>query len=187
MMAYKFAPYIFAFSGALLLSACVKPDIHFETQKVTIKTPGAKNAKCFLHNQEYRYVAYNNQTITITRTAKDIDVTCQAEGNREKTVTISPDTHKVGIEANKIPEVITVDFRGMPYKPYDLPKYHDKDIGKYPLPTEVEYMGPTSVVTDEEPFQETDALGKRVRKNVNPFSDGFTSKHDAYDPREEDK
>lgn len=186
-MTYKSVPYIFAFSSVLLLSACVKPDIHFETQKVTIKTPGATHAKCHLHNQEYNYVAYNDQTITITRTSKDIDVTCQADGNREKTVTVSPDIYRLGIDSNKIPEVITVDFRSMPYKPYDLPKYHDEDLGKYPLPTEVEYMGPTNTTMGKEAFSEQKALNKRVRKSANPFSDGFTSKHDAYDPREEDK
>ncbi|MAZ76770.1 MAG: hypothetical protein CMH31_05655 [Micavibrio sp.] len=184
-MAQKFTPHSLLLSVSLLLiAACAKPDIHFETQKVTVKTPGAVNAKCYLHNQDYKYVAYTDQTITITRTSKDMDVTCMAEGNRERTVTVSPDIYKVGYNANKIPEVITVNFVGVKAKPYGLPNYHDKDVGKYPLPTEVEYMGPTVVSGKDEPFKEAEPLEERKHQNANPFSDRYTS---TYDVREEDK
>ena len=183
-MAHKFTPYLFVLSASLLLSACVKPDFHLETQRVTIKTPGAKNAKCHLHNEEYKYVAYTDQTITITKTSKDMNVTCMAEGNRERTIVVSPDVYNITHTANMIPEVISVNFVGVKAKPYDLPDYHNEGVGKYPLPTEVEYMGPTIVDGHEEPFQKSDALGKRRYQSANPFSDGYASK---YDPREEDK
>lgn len=176
---------LFVFSVLLAVTACARPDIHLETQKVTIKTPGANVAKCYLENQEYKYVAYNDQTITMTRTSKDMDVTCYAEGNRVQTVKVSPDTFPMTMNTNKIPEVITVDFKHVAAKPYPLPDYHDQGVGKYPLPTEVEYLGPTEVDGLEEPFQEEAPLNRRRYGSSNPFSDDIV--RDAYDPREEDK
>lgn len=174
---------LFLLSSVLMLSACVKPDLHLETQKVTVKTPGAKNAKCHLHNDEYKYVAYTDQTITMTRTSEDMDVMCKAEGNRTKTIVVSPDLYQITPDTNKIPEVIIVDFTGVKSKPHDLPDYHY--AGQYPLPTEEEYYGPTTVDGQSEPFQEDQALQKRTFQSSNPFANA--SSRTSYDPREEDK
>lgn len=173
---------------ALSLGACAKPDIHFQTQKVKIETPGADNAKCYLHNTDYKYVAYTGQTLTMNRTVEDVNVTCHAEGNRTSKIIVPIQKNKVGYNAHMLPEVISVDFRGVPARPYPLPDYHNEYLGKYPLPTEVEYVGPTTPsMGDDEPFQPGATLNKRKRVSANPFSDGYTSKSDSYDPREEDK
>lgn len=178
----------FAFSAALSLSACAKPDIHFQTQQVKIETPGARNAKCYLHNEDYRYVAYTGQTLTITKSPNDMNVLCQAAGNRQKEMVIPVELFEIGYHAHKLPEVISVDFRGLPPVPYDLPLYHSPDLRQYPMPTEVEYMGPTTpTLGQEEPFAAGATLEKRQRGSANPFTDGYTSKKDDYDPREEDK
>ena len=81
--------------------------------------------------------------------------------------------------------MITVDFTHVEAKPYPLPNYHDAGTGKYPLPTEVEYLGPTKVDGLEEPFQGDPALDRRRYGSSNPFSDSAV--RDSYDPREEDK
>lgn len=173
---------------ALSIGACAKPDIHFQTQKVTLQTPGADNAKCHLHNSDYKYVAYTGQTITMSRTVEDVTVTCHAEGNRTAQTVIPVKKHAVGYDAHLLPEVISVDFRSVPSRPYALPDYHNEYLGQYPLPTEVEYMGPsTPTLGDSEPFPTGTVLNKRQRMDANPFSDSVASPSSSYDPREEDK
>ena len=187
-MISRFSLSFLALCSLLLVSACVKPDLHLETQKITLKTPGAQNAKCHLQNEEFKYVAYSDQTITITRTAKDMNVTCMAEGNREKSIVIEHEFFDERARANALPDVITVSFVGQRSKPYDLPNYHNKDIGKYPAPSEVEYMGPTVATTDAEPFPEGEPITKRVYQSSNPFADSSSAPaRNTYDPREEDK
>jgi hypothetical protein len=187
-MSPRFSLSFLALSSVLLISACVKPDFHLETQKITLKTPGAQNAKCFLQNDEFKYVAYSDQTITITRTAKDMNVTCMAEGNREKSLVVEHEFFDERARANALPDVITVSFVGQLSKAYDLPNYHNKDIGQYPAPSEVEYMGPSVTTTDSEPFPEKEPIAKRVYQSSNPFADSSsTPAKSTYDPREEDK
>ena len=176
-----------ALSALLVLAACAKPDMHFQTQMVKVETPGAQNAKCYLHNQDYKYVAYTGQTIQITKSPNDMNVTCQAEGNRVVKQFIPIEKYNIGYNAHTLPKVISVDFRGVEPKPYGLPDYHEIAAGDYPFPVENVYMGPTVTATDVEPFPTQGTLEKRVRGNSNPFSDGYTSTKDGYDPTEEDK
>ncbi|NCO03059.1 MAG: hypothetical protein GW903_02570 [Alphaproteobacteria bacterium] len=173
---------------ALSLAACAKPDIHFQTQNVKLETPGADNAKCHLHNTDYRYVAYTGQTITMNRTVEDVTVTCYAEGNRMSQIMVPVEKYKMGYDAHLLPQVISVDFRGVPARPYPLPDYHNEYLGKYPLPTEVEYMGPaTPSMGADEPFQPSGLLGKRQREDANPFADLNKISSPSYDASEEDK
>lgn len=187
-MASRFSFSFLALSSALFVSACVKPDLHLETQKVTLKTPGATNAKCYLQNDEFRYVAYSDQTITITRTADDMNVHCMAEGNREKFIVVEHTFFDKRARANALPDIITVSFVGQRSKPYDLPNYHNKDIGNYPAPSEVEYMGADLMSMDGAPFPEKEPVTKRVYQSSNPFAENSSAPdRNTYDPREEDK
>jgi len=184
-MSFLTKNFVIALSASLALSACVKPDLHLETQKVTIKTPGALEGKCYLENDEFKYVAYTDQTITITRTAKDLNVLCMAEGNREKSIVIKHDPSVIGLQANKVPSVITVDFTNMAPRDYDLPNYHNPDIGKYPLPVETENMGPSVTTDGDVSFNQPTYLEPRQYKNDNPFSS--VRSQSRYNPYEEDK
>jgi hypothetical protein len=78
----------FALVGSCLLLASCASVMDKQTVQMTIKTPGANNAKCFIENKGYKYVAYSNQTIEVMKTPYDFTVRCMASGNREKTVLV---------------------------------------------------------------------------------------------------
>jgi len=70
---------------AMVVSACAML-ADGQVQEVTIRTPGAENARCELNNGSNVYDAYSGQTILVKRNNSDIVVSCLASGNREKTV-----------------------------------------------------------------------------------------------------
>ena len=111
------------------------------TQDITVKTPGAHDAFCFVDNGDMVYRIITPGTARISRRPGDLTVRCMADGNREKTVIIDQQAQNISI-ANvgtafvgtwvdyetgalfKYPATIIVDFRDMPASAQPLPNYH---------------------------------------------------------------
>ncbi|MBU0800366.1 MAG: hypothetical protein KKA05_05115 [Alphaproteobacteria bacterium] len=126
--------------AVLAVSGCARL-IEGSTQKITIETPGADGAACFIENEEFRYKIYAPQTITITRSFYPLNVRCLAPGNRQKTVTVRPKIQEATymnavngfvpgmvVDYNsrafyKFPEKIVVDFTDMAPGMMPVPHY----------------------------------------------------------------
>jgi hypothetical protein len=133
--------------AVLAVSGCARI-FDGSTQRVTIETPGAEGAACFLENEEFRYKLYAPQTITMTKTRKPLHVRCLAPGNRQKEIIVTPEIEEsakwnalnlgVGAVADyesfslyRLPDKIVVDFRDMEPKGMPTPKY-DRFLRKHP-------------------------------------------------------
>ena len=174
-------------SAVLLLGACGTM-AEGQTQDITLRTPGASIARCTL-DTGLRYPIEKDETIQIMRSFHAMEVECFANGNRRKTMTVAagPNPWSAANVANAVvpgtaydaasmglytyPDVITVDFTGMPIAGYETPDYHNRD---YPNPYEqpVENMGPSSV---RGPAGTPQYLPRGVEKrgsnmNNNPFA-----------------
>lgn len=166
-----------------LLSACATIVDH-QTQHVTIKTPGASNAKCYIENEDMKYVADTDQKVEIMKSPNDLVVRCLAPGNRQQTVHVKRDVNQwvVANVANGFvpgaaydyfsrgafdyPETITVSFLGEPIKPYPLPKYMTEDLKQNHQYSAIEYMGPGEMITEANKNDKTTPL----KKKDNPFT-----------------
>jgi len=164
----------------LLLSGC-STIIDGQTQDITIETPGAEKALCLLKTEGNSYKAYNDQTITIRRAKSNLLVSCQAAGNRERTVFVKRDVNKwlpvnvvngfipgaaydyASDGAFEYPSKVVVSFAGVPVKPYDLPDYHDADLKYNNTYNRSENMGPTVIEMPERSGVST------LKKNTLPY------------------
>lgn len=159
-----------------------------QTQDVTLHTPGASEARCILDNG-LRYPIRTGETVQIMRSFHAMEIDCYAIGNRHKTMTISPgpnpwsaanvangvvpgtayDAASMGLYT--YPDVITVDFTGVPTQGYETPNYHNKDV-QNPYETAIENMGPTTI---RGPAGSNEYLPRGIEKrdmllNNNPFT-----------------
>lgn len=181
------------------LSGCASVVDH-STQMMTIRTPGADNAKCYIENEAMKYVAYTDQQIEIMKSPHDLVVRCKADHNRARTVHVKRELNDwvIANVANgfvpgasydyfsrggfQYPEKITVDFRGAPKKAYETPEY---------FRTYESYSSGVVLTEDNKdsnaPLQKLDLdfqsdFGEMVET---PAPASAPSSH--YDPREEDK
>lgn len=166
-----------------LLSAC-STMVNHQTQHITVKTPGATNARCLIDNEDMKYLVFTDQKIEIMKSPHDFVVRCQAAGNREQTVLVKReiDDWVIANVANgfvpgaaydyfsggafSYPETITVSFVGVPVKPYPLPKYMLKDVMPNAQNSRIEYMGPSDVITEENKNKSSSTLVKKE----NPYA-----------------
>ncbi len=173
---------VFSFLAIGLLGAC-STMVNHQTQHVTVKTPGASDARCILENEDMKYVAFSNQQVEIMNSPRDLVVRCQAEGNREQTVLVKRDVDEwvVANVANGFvpgaaydyfsrgaftyPETITVSFIGVPVKPYPLPKYMAKDVMPNAQNSQIEYMGPGQIITESNKYD----THSELKKKPNPY------------------
>lgn len=193
------------------LSACASI-IDKQTHMVTMKTPGAENARCVIENQDMKYVAYSDETIEIMKSPHDLAVRCAAPGNRVQTVHVKREVNG-WVFANvangfipgatydyfsrgafDYPDIFTVSFVGAPVKPYDLPAYHAKDVNSVHQYGETEYMGPTVIVTEKDkgatPYKlqkRDDLYGGNMTDDSLSYNAGGTSRdldsiHRQYNP-----
>lgn len=178
---------VFSFVAIGLLSACSSL-VNGQTQHVTIKTPGATNARCLIENQDMKYMAFSDQKIEIMKSPHDFVVCCQAEGNREQTVLVKRevDDWVVANVANgfvlgaaydyfsrgafKYPEVINVSFVGVPVQRYPLPAYMQKDALPNAQYGEIEYMGPGEMITEHNKNKQTYELERVGNPYMMPTS-----------------
>lgn len=169
-----------------LLPAACGTLVSGQTQKVTILTPGATESKCFLDNG-IRYAIKGGESATIMRNEKDIKVDCYASGNRQRTITIESEgnTWAMGNVVTGIipgltfdhfskglygyPEIITVDFVGVPTAGYETPSYHNKDLPN-PYDQAIEYYGPTLPRQESDRYFLKNEVTKKTRRDNNPFA-----------------
>ncbi|HPD82819.1 MAG: hypothetical protein R3D88_00950 [Alphaproteobacteria bacterium] len=208
----------FTIAAAFLLTAC-STIIDHQTQMITVKTPGAENAKCTLTNEDMKYVAYTDQEIEIMKSPHDLVVNCKAPGNREKTVLVKRELNGwvlVNVANGFIPgatydyfsrggfdypEEIEVSFLHDPIKPYPLPAYMADELNTNHQYNRVEYMGPTSPVSEKDRYRVSPELEKKEIITYDPPPSPVMAKpgynldaihHEynptvPYDPKEEEK
>ncbi len=153
-------------AGLLTLSACASVVDH-TTQIITMRTPGATNARCLIENEDMKYQVYTDETLEIMKSPHDLVIRCQAPGNREQTVHVRREING-WVFANvangfipgaaydyfsrggfDYPETFTVSFVGSPIKEYPLPEYHNADLKHNNDYGRIEYMGPTTKTTEK--------------------------------------
>lgn len=182
MHIFKILPVL---SLALLTGACASL-VKGQTQDVTLLTPGASKARCTFDNG-VRYVIETGETIKVMRNEKDIVVDCYALGNRHRKINIesSGTDWSIGNIATGVipgvtfdhfskgmyeyPEIITVDFRGLPTEGFETPDYHNADaVTPYDQP--MEHYGPSSArLPGDENIVKTPAKRKFSNEPVTPM------------------
>lgn len=131
--------------STLALSACASL-VETSIQDLTIETPGAQNATCYVYVDGLRYKAFPPQTINIANTYKDLFIDCLAPGNRRKQVTIPATISKyalgnaaTGIVPGTVwdgltnalyryPDTVEIDFTDIAVQPSKLPAHNNPDI-----------------------------------------------------------
>ncbi len=115
------------------------------TQDVKFETPGAQDALCYAYVEGTKYLVRPPQTINLYKSGHDITVDCQAPGNRRKNSVVAPalagttawNAMNAGVGAGwdyasgamfRYPDVITIDFTGMPLLDSALPAQNNPDI-----------------------------------------------------------
>ncbi len=170
---------ILLLSTFLLLAGCASLK-DGQTQDVTIRTPGAENAKCFLQNEDFKYVAYTDQKLNIMKSPHDFTVNCLAAGNREKAILVKRDVNDwifVNVANGFIPgaaydyfsrgaftypDEITINFVGEPIKSYGLPEHYNADLKHNNDHNALENMGPDVKLTKENRFDKSSTLQKKA-------------------------
>jgi hypothetical protein len=156
----------------LTLSACAT---YFEgaQQQITFETPGAENSICIIQTGAtgMKYQVRPPQTIWIKKSREDMNVTCEAPGNRIATTHAESTTSgktfwnifNVGLGAAydgesgtifKYPEKIVIDFAGIMPQPEAMPAYHNMDALDPAHEAMIEDFGP------DEPALKSDAATK---------------------------
>jgi hypothetical protein len=183
--------------AVLAMTGCARM-IQGSSQDVTIETPGADGATCFLENKEMRYKFYAPQTITLTKPRSALNVRCLAPGNREKTVVVplrfQEETFMnaanglipgmlYDYESNamyKLPPVIVVDFTDMPPQPMPLPKY-DRLLRENPQLRGWEEFRPGLPALQRDLY---DAPVEMKRREIPVSSDEMSTEGEALPPPE---
>lgn len=161
------------------------------TQSITLLTPGAENAECMMHNDDFRYEMTTGETRSIQRSEHDMIVDCYAPGNRQKSIIVENYTtaetfgNIVTAGAGAVydyydnamfeyPAVVSVDFRDVPAKSYGLPGYHSDDLPD-PATLPVEDYGPKVPKKDIDRMAPTYTLKKIERDygNANKEMESF--------------
>ncbi len=131
--------------SVICLSSCSYA-LDRQLQDITVVTPGAEDAVCYMYVDGLRYKFFPPQTMNITKSRKDLVVDCIAPQNRRRKVVIEPalSQHAPLNVANGIipgatwdiasnsmftyPEVVTVDFTSAVPMPEALPAQNNPDI-----------------------------------------------------------
>ena len=145
--------------GLIALGGC-STILNGETQEVTLLTPGAYDAECILHNEEFSYQMTTGQTRHIPRSDKEMTVECFAPGFREKTISVESAIERTSVVYNAAngaipgvmidhlsdalyvyPSQIVVSFRDGEGASYPMPRYHNPDIAD-PDDLAIPHQGP---------------------------------------------
>lgn len=165
-------------SACLILAACGSMIDH-QTVEMTVKTPGAENAKCYLENEDHKFVVYSNETVQVMKSPHDLVVRCLAPGNREKTVLVKRELNNwvfVNVVNGFVPgtaydvlsrgvydypDEVTVSFVGEAVKQYPLPDYMAADLVNGNHKGKTEYMGPGTVIAEKDKHHQPQVLEKK--------------------------
>lgn len=149
-----------------------------QTQDVTVLTPGAQHAVCYLYNDQLHYKVRTGETVRITKSNQDLTVDCLAPGNRQNKIVVPRNMEpsallNVGTAVAPgvtydhfsrglyyYPEVITVDFTGIPARPYPLPAYMDPAV-QLEENKMIENYGSSKPAFPGERYQDPDPVQKR--------------------------
>lgn len=122
-------------------------------QEITVVTPGAEGAVCYLYVEGLKYRIDPPQSTVITKSKEDLTIDCRAPGNRRREVVIGAEIADntawnltnggIGLPWDYIseamfeyPSTIEVSFKDMPTRPESLPAQNNPDIKQpeeYPL------------------------------------------------------
>ncbi len=201
---------IFYSAACLLLASCATI-ADSQTVLMTVKTPGAENAKCHLENKGHKVIAYTDETVRVMKSPHDFVVRCTAPGNREKTVLVKREVNDwvfVNVANGFVPGAaydvlsrgvfdypneVVVDFNGEPFKPYPLPEYATGELGQRGYQGNIEHYGPNTLVTEGNRYNAPQTLQKKESlysdfSSVSGNESNVTSSPSvSYDPTEEDK
>ena len=177
---------LFALYLATLLPACGSV-MEGATQTVLLQTPGAEEVECTMDNGR-RYIARSGQTLEIMKSRNDLVMDCYAAGNRHKKIVVESETSDwaagnvvTGVVPGvaydhfsgglyKYPDVIVVDFVGMPTTGFGLPDYHYKDAPN-PYNQSIEDYGPsTPRVVRDSTYMKRGLEKRDVGADSNPFA-----------------
>ncbi len=127
-------------SLVLLLTSCAYI-IERTDQDITVVTPGAHNSVCYVYVGGLKYKFRPPQTVKIGKSEDTLVVNCLAPGNRRKSVEVEPDIEAItllggpGVAWDYLsdalfvyPELIEVDFTGIPATAMPLPAHNNPDI-----------------------------------------------------------
>lgn len=182
-----------AFAALYLVTGCASI-IDGPTQNVTLRTPGATEAECHLTNG-VKYRIKTDETVRIMRSKRDLVADCYASGNRHKQIVIPSDLNAWGLTnvSNGVvpggtydhysgglytyPEIITVDFVGVPTRGFEMPDYQNKDAPN-PYKQAIESYAPnTPRIPNDTEYQKRGVEKRNTNLNANPFA-GDTSGND---------
>lgn len=134
----------FSYSALLLGFALTSCGYAIEKthQDFTLLTPGAENARCFVYVDKIKYQIYPPDTIDIMKSENDMEIYCEAPGNRNREMTVEPNLTQRALwggppgmawdYASKAlyhyPSVVAIDFSQEETKLFDLPKHNSGDL-----------------------------------------------------------
>lgn len=170
-----------------------------QTQRITLETPGAYEAKCTLDNGN-RYVMEPGQSIEIMRSQDDLVVDCYASGNRHISKRVQSGYNgwstanvangiipgmsydRVSKGVNEYPDVIVIDFTGIPTRGFEMPEYHNKEAPN-PYEQPIESYGPNTPRIPGDSMYLPRGMEKRDHHMIsNPFDSGGLSKEITPEP-----
>lgn len=115
-----------------------------QIQDVTLETPGAENAVCYVYVDKVKHKVLPPQKLTVTKSEEIMEVDCLAPGNRRKKIFIEPAYSKkiypdavippllawdfASRSIYQYPDTVTVDFTYTPVKPEPLPAQNRPDV-----------------------------------------------------------
>lgn len=165
------------FAAAITLSSCASI-LERSTQEVTFVTPGTHDSVCIIDNGDTKYRVWPPQVVTLSKRSADLIVTCRAEGNREKTLVIDPDTQDIAVanmfngflpgmfidhESGALyayPPMIVVDFTDMPPQQAERPNY-DQFLAENPEMFGMEEFRPGDAALMSDKYKTGTPLKKR--------------------------
>ncbi len=170
------------FFSLILLASCANV-MESQNQDITIETPGARGAVCYLDAGRVRYRINPPQTTNITKSKKNLIIDCLAPGNRRQKQVIEPKYSKYawadavtgfapGLAWDyfseavfKYPDVITVDFTHTPTTPEAMPAQNAADI-KQPEEYPHEEILPGRPVMNSDKFEKPFELYPREKSSA---------------------
>ena len=159
MSSFRF--YRFLLLGSLISLGACSYALDKANQNITFETPGANGAVCYAYVERLKYKVRPPQTINIFKSGENMVIDCLAPGNRRRKVYIEPaieDSTFANVTTGiipgaawdytskamfKYPDVIQINFEGIPVRPEALPSQNSPDI-RQPEDYDLEEFSPGS-------------------------------------------
>ncbi len=136
-----FPKYLLSLSSILILGSCGYA-LESSNQDITFLTPDAQNAKCYIYVDGLKYQVFPPYTVNIKKSPKDMEITCNAPGNRKIEMSVPAQISEQAMWGGPAgmawdyassslfyyPSVIAIDFSHEIIKPNKLPQHNNSDI-----------------------------------------------------------